>query len=699
MPNINAGQRTGINIPAGQVLTLIGSSSVTGMLRIFSPDRTNRSQTNVMPGMSSYGPYPADVNGELQCWSGDVGYAVAASAVPSASSGLPPGGDADYAAAVVGVGGAKASSYRTVLFADSMTDYNYSIQTVAASFNPATLELTITKSAHSMPTGQSFGLWNRSYPSLDSKKYLTVKSVTSSSVFVCQLPPGSYSDLPNGALTGTTFVVPDSYGGSRSWLQWVNAMTGQRFEIVANCAQSGDTTTQLRGRIAEPMSYSPEIVVMQMPGVNDLIFDSIGARNNYDTTIDNLKYIFDYFRTRGVRMIVGTITPVAAGEVRAQKSIMIMVQRLNSFLWNYARRYGGMLVVDPYSVIVNPTDTSGLAQSGVLAAADQIHYNNVGAYRVAKAIRAAIAAAFPSQLSTLPVSTLNSQANAAFSSPTAVAASNVITVTAAGSYAEKGQEVFVRGATGSYTGLNGRQLVINTDGSGSFRFRSGVSVPDGSVTGTLVVSPSRQLFPDPLLQTATGGTISNGVTGVAAGQLVVSNTAGNTGTLTAVASVAAASSGYGNEQLVTVTAAALNDQPRIALKNSVGTIENKMVPGRTYVFEALLRINSTSWAATPISEIYFEMNVGANSGETWTAKALNTYEAAIPLESSGSGEILLHMKTSPLTIPSNAVSLDSCQAEARIRYQGTQSSGTLVMGLSQIGVNDVTPDYDNSRLF
>jgi len=604
------------------------------------------------------------------------------------------------AAAVVGAGGGRGvSPYRTVLFADSMTDYNYSIQTVAASFNPATLELTITKSAHALPVGQSFGFWNRSYPSLDSRKYLTVKSVTSSSVFVCQLPPGSYSDLPNGSLTGTTFVVPDSYGCSRSWMQWVNAMTGQRFEIVANCAQSGDTTTQLRARIAEPMAYSPEIVVMQMPGVNDLIFDSIGARNNYDTTIDNLKYIFDYFRTRGVRMIVGTITPVAAGEVRARKSIMIMVQRLNAFLWNYSRRYGGMLVVDPYSVIVNPTDASGLAQSGLLAAADQIHYTNVGGYRVAKAIKTAIAAAFPSQLSTLPVSTLNSQANAAFSSPTAVAASNVITVTAAGSYAEKGQEVFVRGATGSYAVLNGRQVAINTDGSGSFRFRSGVSVPDGSVTGTLVVSPSRQLFPDPLLQTTTGGTISNGVTGVAAGQLTVTNAAGNTGTLTAVASVAAASSGYGNEQLITVTAAALNDQPRIALKNSVGTIENKMVPGRTYVFEALLRINSTSWVATPISEIFFEMNVGANSGENWTAKALSSYEAVAPLETTGSGEILLHMKTAPVTIPLNAVSLGSCQAEARVRYQGTQSSGTLVMGLSQIAVNDVTPDYDNGRLF
>jgi hypothetical protein len=105
MPNITAGQPTGINIPAGQVLTLVGSSNVTGMLRIFSPDRTSRSQTNVMPGASSYGPYPSDVNCELQCWTGDVNYAAAASAVPSATAGLPQGVDSDFAAAVVGAAG------------------------------------------------------------------------------------------------------------------------------------------------------------------------------------------------------------------------------------------------------------------------------------------------------------------------------------------------------------------------------------------------------------------------------------------------------------------------------------------------------------------------------------------------------------------------------------------------------------------
>jgi lysophospholipase L1-like esterase len=111
MPNITAGQRTGVNIPAGQVLTLVGSSNVTGMLRVFSPDRSGYSQTNVIPGSSSYGPYPADVNAELQCWTGDVTYQVAAQAVPSATAGLPEGVDSNFSGAVVGSAGAGIGAY------------------------------------------------------------------------------------------------------------------------------------------------------------------------------------------------------------------------------------------------------------------------------------------------------------------------------------------------------------------------------------------------------------------------------------------------------------------------------------------------------------------------------------------------------------------------------------------------------------
>ena len=587
------------------------------------------------------------------------------------------------------------AGYRTVLFGDSMTEYNFNVVTpTSVVFDPVTRTITVTVSGgHNLPVGGEFNFWNRSYTSLYSTMRLSVATVVSTTVFTAILPAGTYSDVPASALSGTNYVVPYAFSCAKSWLSWLNALGGRRFNIVHNGAQSGDTTSEALSRLPSVLAYSPALIVMQAPGINDLTYDSLTSRNDVERIISNLKSIFDTIRRAGIPMMVGTITPVASGEARAQKSIMQAVHALNDYIWSYARSYGGIVIVDCYPYIVDPTDTTGLAIAARVNATDKIHFSNIGGYKIAKGNLAKVVAAFPSVRSTLPTSALESRAATALSSPTGVAASNVVTITAASSYIQKGQEVFIRGATGSYAVLNGRQVALASDGSGSFRFRSSSTVPDGSVAGTLVVAPSRQMFPDPLLQTASGGTTSNGVTGTAAGQLLCSNGAGNTGTLTCAASVAAEANGFGNEQLMTITAAALNDNPRISFKNSIGTVENQMTVGRKYQAECQLRLNSTNWAQTPISEIFYELSIGANSGETWRATALNQFENTAPLESSGTDEIILHLKTAPITIPVGTVSLNSAVADCRIKFQAAQSAGTLIMGVSRIAVRDVTEDY------
>ena len=584
------------------------------------------------------------------------------------------------------------TGYRTVLAGDSMTEFNHLVQTPSSvSYSTSTGKITVSLTGHGLPVGATFGFWDRSYTSLYNKKRLTVESISSANAFVAALPSGDYSDLPNGALSGTCYVTPETKGCAKGWFTWLNAMCGQRFNIVANLAQSGDTAVEVLARVEEIAAHDPHVVVMQAPFVNSLTYDSIGSVNDFSAAMEALGDIFAWLRKYGIKALIGTATPVAAGESRAQKSIMQALRRGNTFVDNYARKYGGIILVDCSRYIVDPTSTTGMAKSGVLAAADHIHFTNVGGYKIAKGNKATVQSAFPSARSTLPISTLDSQANSALTSPTMTASGNIITCSATSSYIQKHQEVFVRGATGSYAVLNGRRVALGSDGSGSFRFDAPSTVPDGSVTGTLVVSASRNLFPDPLLQTTTGGTTSNGVTGTAAGQLSCSNGAGNTGTLSAVASVRSQPEGFGNEQIMTITAAAQNDAPRISMKNSVGTIENKLVAGRTYVFEALIRLTSTDWSATPISEIYFQTTIGANGGESWTAWDLNQYENVVPLESSGTDEIILHCRTAPITIPS-FTTLDSCQAECRYRHQAAQSSETLIFGMSQIGFQDVTED-------
>lgn len=587
-----------------------------------------------------------------------------------------------------------AGGYRCALAFDSMTDFNFTVA-IASSVAYAGGVITATMgSAHLMPVGQKFNFWNRSYTSINAVQTLTVASVVSSTVFTATLNAGNYSDLA-ATLTGTSYVVPFNSKCSKSWLNWLNARGGQRVSIVRNDAQSGDTTTQFLARLPALIQAwrtdGISLVVGQMVGVNDITIDTITQTNNTDRIFTNLLSIFDMIRLAGFKMLVGTITPVLTGEPgRAQRSIMVLVTAMNNWLWQYAQRYADQItVIDGYPAIVDPTNTVGLARSGVLAAADKIHYSNAGGYAVAAAEQAKFNAALPVVRTTLPRSAADSQAQTILSSPTGVAASGVVTISAAGANIEQGQELFVRGATGAYTPLNGRQVSSNS-GGGSFTIAC--AVPDGAVAGTLVISPSRQLMPDPLMLTTGGTAPSGGITGSTGDVPGQWNARGVAGTVTGVASIVADSEGFGSASRITVTAATADARVGWAFKNSVGTLENKMVPGRTYVFEAKLVIGSSNWAQTPISEVQFELNIGANSTETWRFCDLNQYENVIPLIAAGAATETLHLKSAPITVPLGAT-FQSAQATIGLRWQAIQSAGTLTMDLSLPAFRDVTNDY------
>ena len=190
----------------------------------------------------------------------------------------------------------------------------------------------------------------------------------------------------------------------------------------------------------------------------------------------------------------------------------------------------------------------------------------------------------------------------------------------------------------------------------------------------------------------TGGTApSGGITGATGDVPGQWNARGVAGTVTGVASIVADSEGFGSASRITVTAATADARVGWAFKNSVGTLENKMLPGRTYVFEAKLVIGSSNWAQTPISEVQFELNIGANSTETWRFCDLNQYENVIPLIASGAATETLHLKSAPITVPLGAT-LQSAQATIGLRWQAIQSAGTLTMDLSLPAFRDVTMD-------
>lgn len=600
--------------------------------------------------------------------------------------------DAAYPSKAVPLKLPASPGYRTVLFGDSMTDFNFTVvNPTSAVYNPSTGVLTLTESGgHFKWKGAYINFWNRSYTSTYNMRRYQVASIVSSTVYTINIGAG-LTDLPNGALSGTHFAVTYQHRCSKSWLTWLNALGGQRFNVVYNGAQSGDTTVDARARLQRDcLDWKPQVVVMQSLGINDLTLDTITTRNDVQRVCSNLRYIYDQILDSGAFLILGLLTPVASGDVRGQIRIMAAKDAINKFIWRYAQANPNVLVLDTNASIVDPTSATGLAKSGVLSATDFIHYSNVGGYRTAKAALAAIQAKFPSVVSTLPKSHIDACAQTLLTTPTGVVSSGVLTITSASAYVQKGQELFIKGATGSYTGLNGRWIAYAASAAGSFTILT-PGLPDGSVTGTLAIWTSRQLFPEPLLQTTSGGTLSNGVTGTAANNINCYNNAGSA-LAACVASVGAEPGGFGNEQILTLTASSLNDQPGVKFENSIGTVDNRMFPGRTYILECQVRLASTDWSATPLSEIGVQLNFTANgTGEAWRVTDLNQYEAVIPLNTANE---TLHVRTAPITIPTDTVSIDSCQMNVWARAQAAQVSGTLTLGFSRFAVHDVTPDEE-----
>jgi len=497
------------------------------------------------------------------------------------------------------------------------------------------------------------------------------------------------SDLPSGALSGTVFLRHESRRPTESWVNLVQMRNGQPLNIVQNAAQSGDTSTGCLGRLArDVLAYSPQLVLMQCPGVNDESASN-GALPE-STTLTALQSIFDQILAAGAALIVLTITPVASGEARGTLAIMERVRRKNRWIKAYAKGKRNMRVVDAYAAIVNPADTTGLAQTALLKTADQIHYTIPGGLVIAKLVEPVIQRMFPelaAGVTSLPATAIDSFTTSAQTMTSGAASGGVVTMTKTAHGYRVGEEIRVKGAT--QTGANGVFTIASVPSSSTFTYSA---VADGSLTGTILVSRSRNLFPNPLLLTATGGTTANGATGTVADNLSVTNAAGNTGTLTYAASVAAASHGYGNEQLIAITAAAAGDRPRFAFENSTGgsaTIANDLIPGRTYRLEALLRIASNSWADTPVTELYADLVITDSvTSLDYRVSALENFAGLTGV--SIAEDLTLYLQTADITIPATA-NPSVAQMSIYVRCSaGITNSKTLTLGLSRIAVWDVT---------
>lgn len=570
---------------------------------------------------------------------------------------------------------------RTVLYGDSMTDYwEEGVPITAASFDSVTGVLTCTLTNHFLWTGKKLRCWSFVYPSLYTAQEVTVTRISSSQFSVVLT---GATDLPSSPSLTSFFLQGRSENQYVSWVGLYQMRNNQRLNIVKNLAQNGEIAQRLYGRVNQLQALNPQLVLMQATGINDE--SSNNAIPEHTTNEYNAQTI-DAILATGAKLLLLTITPVYTGEARATKAVMGRVIRKNKFLRDYCANKPNVHVIDAWREIVDPTNTSGLGLAGMFRK-DNIHYSHKGALKVCKKAEAQINKWFGEAATTLPCNPMDSGDGGKLTVSGATSVADVVTINSTAHGWRVSDEFLVKKMTEA--AANGVFTVKDVPNANSFTYDAPGTGTATLGAGSVVVTQSRQAFNNPLFLTATGGNLGNGVTGTVAARMQASNQAGNTGTLTAVASVAAAQSGIGNEQIITCTAAATNDRPSI---NTYGTTSfmNDLLLNRQYRVEEVLRVTSTAWANTPISEIYSIIYLAWSTGEGYQISLTTGWDG---VEAPTLNEdVLWHLRSGIIdtTPPQAGATLSSASITNYIRFSGAISGGaTLVMGISQLAINDV----------
>lgn len=569
---------------------------------------------------------------------------------------------------------------KTVLFGDSMTDYwEEGVAITAASFNTVTGVMTCTLANHYLWTGKTLRVFSYTYPSIRVGQDVTVTRISSSQFsFVLT----GATDVPASPDYTKIMIQGRSKNQIVSWVGCLQMRNGHKLNIVKNLAQNGESSIGLYARVGDVLALAPELVLMQMTGINDETHPTDSCSEETTNTYNAMT--IDAILGAGIKLVLCLITPVGSGEARATKAAMARVIRKNTFLKSYCKGKKNVIVVDSYAQVIDPTNTSGLGLDNCLRS-DHIHYSTRGALKVAKEAEKAVNAWFPVVASTLPQSPMDSGDGGKLTVTSATSSADVVTINSTAHGWRVGDTFFVKKMTEA--AANG-VFTVKAAATNSFTYDAPGTGTATLTAGSVVVTRSPQAFGNPLLLTATGGNVGNGLTGVAASKLQISNQAGNTGTLTAVGSVPVAQSGFGNEQLVTITAAAANDEPCI---NTYGTSSfmGDLQLNRKYTFESMLRLSSNSWPDTPISEIYSRVSVTWSTGETYAINVTTGWDVAEAV--SITEDQTLHLKSGSLALapPQAGATLTAATWTNYIRFSGPiTNSKTLLMGLSQIAMTD-----------
>lgn len=159
-----------------------------------------------------------------------------------------------------------------------------------------------------------------------------------------------------------------------SWFARANAMNNWPFSMLANSGIGGNTTSQMLARIStDVLAYSPSCVTV-FGGTNDFTGSATPSVAAAEVALaySNLVSIYTICKSLGIYVFALSETPDSASSLVKQQQKIVLNNQLREY---WANTNGGEFV-DFYSVLVNPTDTTGQPLANVTR--DGLHFSVLG---------------------------------------------------------------------------------------------------------------------------------------------------------------------------------------------------------------------------------------------------------------------------------------------------------------------------------
>jgi len=180
------------------------------------------------------------------------------------------------------------------------------------------------------------------------------------------------------SITAQNFAVSATYNSyaDNGYFNWAQAYLGQPFELVRNAGVGGNGTAAMLARIqVDVLAYSAGWVFVQE------VYNDIIGGVPWATTVANLQTIYQTLVNAGSNVIALSGIPSANFTTQAHKDA---ISNINIWMRAYCLRNPGMVFVDVYTPLLDPTSAAGAGITAYFV--DGIHPSTLGAQIMGQAI-------------------------------------------------------------------------------------------------------------------------------------------------------------------------------------------------------------------------------------------------------------------------------------------------------------------------